>query len=178
MTSVKLAAKFLFNVCLHTKKNLRYRDFIVTSIRSRQIIRIVNLIFEGRCFIIQIEGNHKKNVNKTFKVINAVKWCVKSATYCINSFAFRGSANEWYEALTIHLRHSKAVRNWFALNVLFKYPTRFAEYLLECPSTEVRGAFMKILVFIAHFSQNDGPFTMPTTMMPGKISNLNCFSFC
>lgn len=50
---------------------------------------------------------------------------------------FRGSANEWYEALTCNLRASKNVRLWFAQNVLFAQPGRFAEYLLECPSSEV-----------------------------------------
>ena len=50
----------------------------------------------------------------------------------------RGSANEWYEALTCNLRSSKNVRMWFAQNVLFAQPGRFGEYLLECPSSEVR----------------------------------------
>ncbi len=49
----------------------------------------------------------------------------------------RGSASEWYDALSIHLRYSKNVRQWFAQNVLFAHPSRFAEYLLECPSSEV-----------------------------------------
>ena len=50
----------------------------------------------------------------------------------------RGPANEWYDALTIHLRHSKGARSWFAQNVLFAHPGRLPEYLLECPSSEVR----------------------------------------
>ena len=49
----------------------------------------------------------------------------------------RGPAHEWYDALSIHLRHSKNVRQWFAQSVLFAHPSRFAEYLLECPSSEV-----------------------------------------
>ena len=49
----------------------------------------------------------------------------------------RGPATDWYDALSIHLRHSKNVRLWFAQNVLFSHPSRFAEYLLECPSSEV-----------------------------------------
>jgi len=50
---------------------------------------------------------------------------------------YRGSATEWYEALTCNLRSSKNVRMWFAQNVMFSQPGRFAEYLLECPSSEV-----------------------------------------
>ncbi|XP_024919431.1 ubiquitin carboxyl-terminal hydrolase 9X isoform X3 [Cynoglossus semilaevis] len=75
----------------------------------------------------------------------------------------RGPASDWYDALCILLRHSKNVRFWFAHNVLFAYPNRFSEYLLECPSAEVRGAFAKLIVFIAHFSLQDGPCPSPTT---------------
>ncbi|XP_013883260.1 probable ubiquitin carboxyl-terminal hydrolase FAF-X [Austrofundulus limnaeus] len=74
----------------------------------------------------------------------------------------RGPASDWYDALCILLRHSKNVRYWFAHNVLFAYPNRFSEYLLECPSAEVRGALAKLIVFIAHFSLQDGPCPSPT----------------
>ena len=49
----------------------------------------------------------------------------------------RGPATEWYDALYLLLRCSRNVRKWFAQNVLFAHPSRFAEYLLECPSSEV-----------------------------------------
>ena len=51
--------------------------------------------------------------------------------------SLRGLASDWYDALGIHLRHSRQVRNWFAQHALFAHPGRFSEYLLECPSTEV-----------------------------------------
>ncbi|XP_058260184.1 probable ubiquitin carboxyl-terminal hydrolase FAF-X isoform X2 [Hemibagrus wyckioides] len=79
----------------------------------------------------------------------------------------RGSASDWYDALCILLRHSKNVRSWLAHNALFAFPTRFSEYLLECPSAEVRGAFSKLIVFIAHFSLQDGPCPAPVTS-PGS----------
>uniref|UniRef100_A0A4W3IWM1 ubiquitinyl hydrolase 1 n=1 Tax=Callorhinchus milii TaxID=7868 RepID=A0A4W3IWM1_CALMI len=81
----------------------------------------------------------------------------------------RGPASEWYDALCILLRHSKNVRYWFAHNVLFAHPNRFSEYLLECPSTEVRSAFAKLIVFIAHFSLQDGPCPSPFAS-PGPSS--------
>lgn len=37
----------------------------------------------------------------------------------------RGPALDWYELLTPHLRHSAAVRRWFAVNVLFQHPHRY-----------------------------------------------------
>ena len=50
----------------------------------------------------------------------------------------RGPAGEWYDAMCLLLRQSKSVREWFAKFVLFSFPDRFSEYLLECPSGEVR----------------------------------------
>ncbi|XP_023706840.1 probable ubiquitin carboxyl-terminal hydrolase FAF-X isoform X1 [Cryptotermes secundus] len=78
----------------------------------------------------------------------------------------RGTATEWYDVLCHHLRSSRAVRAWFAHNVLFQHPHRFCEYLLSCPSTEVRSAFMKIIVFLAHFSLQDGPCITPMLDAP------------
>ncbi|XP_026889021.2 ubiquitin specific peptidase 9 isoform X7 [Electrophorus electricus] len=81
----------------------------------------------------------------------------------------RGPASDWYDALCVLLRHSKNVRCWFAQNALFAYANRFSEYLLECPSAEVRGAFSKLIVFIAHFSLQDGPYPSPVAS-PGPSS--------
>lgn len=56
------------------------------------------------------------------------------------------------------------MRGWFAQHALFAHPGRFCEYLLECPSSEVRSAFVKIIVFLAHFSMQDEPrFVLPST---------------
>nr|CAD7589819.1 unnamed protein product [Timema genevievae] len=85
----------------------------------------------------------------------------------------RGAATEWYDVLCHHLRSSKPVRSWFAHNMLFKHPHRFCEYLLMCPSTEVRSAFMKIIVFLAHFSLQDGPCPPPMVDAPYAKSSLD-----
>ena len=63
------------------------------------------------------------------------------------------------------------MRFWFAHNVLFNVSNRFSEYLLECPSAEVRGAFAKLIVFIAHFSLQDGPCPSPFAS-PGPSSQV------
>ena len=41
---------------------------------------------------------------------------------------------------------------------------RFCEYILECPTAEVRQAFVRIIVFIAHFSLNDGQHALPAIL--------------
>ncbi|KAH7963811.1 hypothetical protein HPB52_023134 [Rhipicephalus sanguineus] len=92
----------------------------------------------------------------------------------------RGSASDWYEVLCVHLRHSRNVRLWFANQVLFAHPHRLAEYLLECPTTEVRSAFAKIVVFLAHTSARDGPYTplcpISATVDQGGVSSLSAAS--
>ncbi|CAG5097169.1 Similar to Usp9x: Probable ubiquitin carboxyl-terminal hydrolase FAF-X (Mus musculus) [Cotesia congregata] len=81
----------------------------------------------------------------------------------------RGTATDWYDILSHHLRCSKAVRSWFAHNVLFNHPHRFCEYLLSCQTTEVRTTFMKILVFLAHYSLHDGPCAPPSFNAPSIL---------
>ncbi|XP_046391897.1 probable ubiquitin carboxyl-terminal hydrolase FAF-X isoform X3 [Ischnura elegans] len=79
--------------------------------------------------------------------------------------SLRGAASEWYDVLNHHLRASKHIREWFAHHMLFAHPHRFCEYLLVCPTTEVRSAFIKIIVLLCHLSLPDGP--SPCTDVPG-----------
>lgn len=59
---------------------------------------------------------------------------------------------DWYDILCLHLRVSEAIRIWFATKVLLAHPHRFSEYLLECPSADVRAAFSKIIIFLSHYA--------------------------
>ncbi|XP_052737124.1 probable ubiquitin carboxyl-terminal hydrolase FAF-X isoform X2 [Bicyclus anynana] len=68
----------------------------------------------------------------------------------------RGPASDWHDILCQHLRCSQAVRAWFASDI-FKHSHRLCDYLLSCPAAEVRMVFMKIIVFLAHFSVQDPP---------------------
>lgn len=87
--------------------------------------------------------------------------------------SLRGQASDWYDVLCHHLRSSRAVRTWFATRVLFEHPQRLCEYLLTCPSTEVRSTFMKILVFLAHYSLQDGPCAPPRLDAPSILLDPN-----
>lgn len=71
-------------------------------------------------------------------------------------FYYRGSALDWAEILNLHFRASSQVRAWFVHNELFLKQYRFSEYLLECPNSDVRSAFAKLVVFLAHFALHDG----------------------
>lgn len=96
---------------------------------------------------------------------------------------------EWYEALSLHLKVSQSIRHWFINNMLFMQSHRFCEYLLECPSTDVRSAFGKIIVFLAHYALQDGssgiyqhvPSTQGKPIDFQRMTNLiiqKFFSFC
>ncbi|XP_065887407.1 ubiquitin carboxyl-terminal hydrolase 9X-like isoform X3 [Dysidea avara] len=97
--------------------------------------------------------------------------CEEIALLCINlgseflfNFGLRvkkplcGPANEWYDALHPYLNYSHTIRQWFAQNVLLKHPERIPQYLLECPSAEVRNMFSKLLLYLCQVSNGDGPY--------------------
>lgn len=87
--------------------------------------------------------------------------------------------------LSQYLRCSPATRAWFSNSVLFSQPSRFSEYLLECPrywpalyrtahynvpaccSAEVRQAVSKLIVFTAHFGSGD-----PASAPPACLANI------
>ncbi|XP_055852640.1 probable ubiquitin carboxyl-terminal hydrolase FAF isoform X2 [Episyrphus balteatus] len=69
----------------------------------------------------------------------------------------RGPVIEWFDTLSLHLRHSPTVRRWFANNALLNPPGRLAEYILVAPSPEVRTVFVKLVVIFCHFAINDEP---------------------
>ena len=48
--------------------------------------------------------------------------------------------------------------------MIYLFRFRFCEYILECPTAEVRQAFVRIIVFIAHFSLNDGQHALPAIL--------------
>ncbi|XP_065177789.1 probable ubiquitin carboxyl-terminal hydrolase FAF-X isoform X1 [Sycon ciliatum] len=75
--------------------------------------------------------------------------------------SLRGPAMEWYDCLQALLVASAACRRWFAANVLFKEPERFSQYLLECPSAEVRTAFCKLLVMLTEASTPEDMVVLP-----------------
>jgi ubiquitin carboxyl-terminal hydrolase 9/24 len=51
---------------------------------------------------------------------------------------FSGVANEWTDLISHCLRSSRKAREYFAEEVLFKHTNRFQEYLIDCPTADVR----------------------------------------
>ena len=63
--------------------------------------------------------------------------CYKLNEYILELF-FSGSANEWNELISYYVRFSPNVSKYLIDEVLFKYPNRFQEYLIDCTSAEVQ----------------------------------------
>lgn len=103
------------------------------------------------------------------------------------------SSYYYTKCFSMHLAHFEITSYFFYLPVIFCYTDlvlelrtcfspnkkllyfRFCEYLLSCPSTEVRSAFMKIIVFLAHFSLQDGPCAPPMLDAPSKYCKNKSF---
>ena len=83
-------------------------------------------------------------------------------------FERRGPANEWYDAVCVLLRPSKSARLWFAKSCLFNQMDRFSEYLLECPSAEVRRLRRAGLESAKCPSKNDYFTTTTTSTITGN----------
>ncbi len=45
---------------------------------------------------------------------------------------------EWFEAIQPYLLYNHRTRRWFVDTAFLQRRERFSEYLLECPSAEVR----------------------------------------
>ncbi|KAI1278141.1 putative ubiquitin carboxyl-terminal hydrolase FAF-X [Halotydeus destructor] len=128
----------------------------------------------------QVVFNHVQKGDSTYSraYINSIAMMtVKLATKFLFNICFRtkktlrGSALEWYDAFSPHLRASSEVRAYFAHHAFLNYPDRFCEYLLDCPSTDVRSAFGKLTVFVAHFSLQDGSSEVVVPSLNGEETN-------
>lgn len=115
----------------------------------------------GECVMSHIDSNGQGPIQGSVHEIALT--CVQLASKFLFSTCFhtrkslRGPATEWFEVLSIHLRLNAIVRGWFARFALLDYNFRFCDYLLECPATDVRAAFAKIVALICHFSLKDPP---------------------
>jgi len=65
--------------------------------------------------------------------------CCKTLNILIQILKFfsSGPANDWTELIIHCIRWSRKARYYLAEEVLFKYPNRFQEYLIDCTSAEV-----------------------------------------
>ncbi|XP_065055791.1 probable ubiquitin carboxyl-terminal hydrolase FAF-X isoform X1 [Rhopilema esculentum] len=81
----------------------------------------------------------------------------------------RGPASEWGEVLSGLLKQSAKLRQWFAIEVLLSHPERMVEYLIDCPVAEIRSAFAKVIVYLAHATRQDGLWNAKLLNRPIEI---------
>nr|XP_027204063.1 probable ubiquitin carboxyl-terminal hydrolase FAF-X [Dermatophagoides pteronyssinus] len=67
--------------------------------------------------------------------------------------SLRFNAHDWYESLIPYLQHNSSIRSWFIANHLMLNANKLLnEFLLQCPSLDVRIAFEKLIIFLIRYS--------------------------
>ncbi|RNA44904.1 putative ubiquitin carboxyl-terminal hydrolase FAF-X isoform X1 [Brachionus plicatilis] len=69
----------------------------------------------------------------------------------------KGPVNEWYEIIFSYAKYSHKARQWMINYFLLENPTILVQFLLDCPSNEIRNTLSKILVTLVHLSYTDLP---------------------
>lgn len=82
---------------------------------------------------------------------------------------------EWYEDVIPYLKTNCSVRIWFLEKRFLNIPNLFTEFLLECPAPDVRMAFCKFVVLLAHYALIDKVEAPKGTMF---LLSRWCLTFC
>lgn len=74
-----------------------------------------------------------------------------------------------------YLRSSQRIRQWFSYYLLAECPNIISQYLLECPSSDVRMIMSKLLSSLVHYCYSDPPLQVQvqTTTITTISSNNN-----
>jgi ubiquitin carboxyl-terminal hydrolase 9/24 len=83
----------------------------------------------------------------------------------------RGCAIEWSEIFAAHLKANQASRVWLIQLLLQQKPTLITEYLIDCPSADVRQAFGRLLALLAQLLFQEQPPHDLFVDQPEVISN-------
>ncbi|RWS11107.1 putative ubiquitin carboxyl-terminal hydrolase FAF-X-like protein [Dinothrombium tinctorium] len=144
---------------MHTRNqfSVEYFEFMKKILRSNGQIVFAHCQHEGQEAYLET----KKDIEELAMICTHLAARFLFNTCFHTKKTLRGQALDWFEVLNFHLRASPTVRAWFAHYVLFAHMFRFCEYLLDCPSTDVRSAFGKIIVFLAHYALKDGNCQVP-----------------
>ena len=97
----------------------------------------------------EIEDLCLESVKLAFKFLFGVGFRVKKT--------LRGPVNDWYETIFSYAKYSAKARHWMVQYLLVENSLVIAQYLLDCPSNEIRSVISKILVALIHLSNNDAP---------------------
>ncbi|CAF3511540.1 unnamed protein product [Adineta steineri] len=142
--------KFLHNRILFSQE---YFIFIKRLVQNN-VQQLLNIIQQQQQneedkdkYINTIEDLALISIQIAAKFLFTIGWHTKKA--------LRGQASDWTELINQCIRHSRKARQYFAEEVLFEHLNRFQEYLVDCTSAEIRGAFSRILVALAIHSRQD-----------------------
>jgi hypothetical protein len=95
----------------------------------------------------ELEDLCLESVKLAFKFLFGVGFRVKKT--------LRGPINDWYELLFNYAKNSFKARHWMCNYLLVENSIVIAQYLLDCPSNEIRNVISKVLVALVHLSVTD-----------------------
>ena len=87
----------------------------------------------------------------------------------------RGPVNDWYEILYNYAKHSLKARQWLARYFLVENSLVIPQYLLDCPSNEIRSTISKMLVALVHLANTDAPMELKLSEICAPSSSLAVF---
>ncbi|XP_064393950.1 probable ubiquitin carboxyl-terminal hydrolase FAF-X [Halichondria panicea] len=129
-----------------------------------------------------IRAQLEQDPSKTAELESLGLRCVQLATTFLFHCGFhtkktlRGPASDWYEAIQPYLMYSMNIRHWFVDTVFLQHKGRFCEYLLECPSVEIRNVFAKLLTFLCWVTNKDPKIEVEVTTHNGIEKSQTVFS--
>ncbi|XP_011407629.2 PREDICTED: probable ubiquitin carboxyl-terminal hydrolase FAF-X [Amphimedon queenslandica] len=162
------------------KQNLDYlhikSHFSIPYYQFMKQLLIINYNFAKT----QIDANNPNEPMENFEKIGSL--CMKLVTKFLFHSGFhtkktlRGPANDWFDAMNPYLYYSSRIRRWFCEEVFIKHRERFCAYLLECPSTELRNMFAKLIPHLCHITNKDEKFEIHLNTATGIHVSEHLFS--
>uniref|UniRef100_A0A1X7TNC9 Ubiquitin carboxyl-terminal hydrolase n=1 Tax=Amphimedon queenslandica TaxID=400682 RepID=A0A1X7TNC9_AMPQE len=162
------------------KQNLDYlhikSHFSIPYYQFMKQLLIINYNFAKT----QIDANNPNEPMENFEKIGSL--CMKLVTKFLFHSGFhtkktlRGPANDWFDAMNPYLYYSSRIRRWFCDEVFIKHRERFCAYLLECPSTELRNMFAKLIPHLCHITNKDEKFEIHLNTATGIHVSEHLFS--
>ena len=165
--SVKMPANILKSVHKKNIKFLHHRHHF--SPEYFQFIKKLAQANFGYCQSEQAMSDEGEelclaSVQLTVKFLFSVGFRVKKT--------LRGPVNDWYEILYNYAKHSFKARQWLARYFLIENSIVIPQYLLDCPTNEIRSTISKMLVALVHLSNTDPPMEVKLSEICAPSSSL------
>lgn len=164
------------------KRNLRFSHH--KSHFNHTYYTFIKQVLGANATIVKSRMDLLKGKEASDEMIKLALLCTQLATEFLFNVGFRtkrnlrGPANDWVEPLCTFLTVGPRVREWFANYGILRHPPRLCEYLLECPSAEIRNSFARLLLTVCQEANKDAqPYAYDTHFLRESESPKSVFSY-